>query len=270
MFEVAVVRAALLSLLPGLFWLIYLRSLSPRQRVSPWLWFWALGLGWASTELTLWLSRVLQVDALQALPILPLLIYFVFGVGLVEEVAKALCAFLGLGLPGWAKDPLLSLQLCGAVALGFATTENVRYVLAFGEGVLVGRFVFSTLGHVLFSSLWGFALASYDRRGERLRRRWGVVLGSLWLSGAAHGFYNWFASTDRMVLAVLTLAIFWFGFRQATLEAFLRQEYERELPYECRACPVCSVLTRADGRFCTFCGGALESEATSSSPPGEG
>lgn len=252
LFDFGLWRIVLLSLIPGLFWLAYLRSLSRRTAVPLGLWLWALGLGWASTQLTLWLSRALGVDTLQAVPAVGLLVYFVVGVGLVEEGAKAFCALVGLSLTGSAREPLVTLQLAGAVALGFATTENVLYAGQHGEQVLVGRFLFATLGHVLFASVWGLALAGDPDGGGR--RRWGLLLSGLLLSSLAHGLYDWFLSTERPVLAVLTLAVLWFGFRQATLEAFLRQEYERELPYETRECPACRVLTRAEGSYCSFCG----------------
>jgi RsiW-degrading membrane proteinase PrsW (M82 family) len=252
--EPAVWRAVVLSLLPGLFWLTYLRSLSRRGHLPRWLWLWALLLGWVSAVLTLWLSRMLHVEQLTHFPVFPRLVYFVLGVGLVEEGAKALCAVLGLSLPGWARHPLTALQLSGAVALGFATTENVIYVLRYGETVLLGRFIFSTLGHVLFCSVWGFAMGMRDDSAGRPRHRWGWLLQSLLWASLAHGLYDWFLDTDRMGLAVLTLAVLWFGFRQATLEAFLRQEYERVLPYPSVECPHCSVLTRAEGLYCSFCG----------------
>ncbi len=247
-------RAIVLSLIPGLFWLAYLRTLSRQVRIAPWLWLWAMGLGWASTQMTLWLSAALGVDSLQQIPKVGLLVFFVVGVGLVEEGAKALCAYLGLALPGLAREPLVTLQLSGAVALGFATAENVLYVQGHGEHVLVMRFLSATLGHVLFASVWGLALS-----GASGRRRGGLLLSCLLLSSLAHGLYDWFLITERPVLAVLTLAVLWLGFRQATLEAFLRQEYERELPYQTRECSQCRVLTRDEGSYCSFCG-----EATSS------
>lgn len=253
-----VARAILLSLVPGLFWLVYLRSLSRRHGIAVWLWILALGLGGASTQLTLFLSGQLGVERLMEVPVLPLLLYFLLGVGLVEEGSKAVCAFFGLSAPGLARDPLVALQLSGAVALGFATTENVMYVRNLGEGVLVGRFVFATLGHVLFSSVWGFALGAREGAEGETHRRWGLLFGSLLVASLAHGLYDWFLMTDRMVLATLTLAVLWFGFRQAALEAFLRQEYERELPYQSVECPACTVLTRAQGRYCSFCGEEFE------------
>lgn len=237
-------RIILLSLLPGTFWLVYLRSLSG-GKVPPW-WQWVLALlaGWGSTELTLLLSDTLKVDALHAVPYVGgWLLYFVVGVGLVEEAAKAVCALVALKLPGFAKRPMFALQLSGGVALGFATAENVLYATNYGQGVLVGRFVFATLGHVLFSSLWGFKLG----QGRDF-------LSYLLLAAAGHGLYDWFLMTGRPVLAILTLVVLWVGFREAALGAYLRQLYRRELPFPLQACQHCGVLTRSEANYCSFCG----------------
>ena len=261
MVEAGFLRACLLSLVPGMFWLVYLRSLSREQRIPAGLWLFALFLGWLSTKLTVWLSLFLEVDRLMTLPLVPMLLYFVFGVGMVEEGAKAICAVLGLGAIDRARNPLVSLQLSGAVALGFATTENVLYVSQYGESVLVVRFLFATLGHVLFSSVWGFALGA---RGAGLQgkaqRSWGLFFLSLLFSGVAHGLYDWLLLTDRAALAAATLVLLWMGFRQATLEAYFRQEYEREIPYDTHECPRCKVLTRAGVPYCTFCGERIEAD----------
>ena len=244
-----------LSLLPGLFWMAYLRSLSRERKGGILLWIWAFVLGGASTQLTLFLSPLLGVDALKWIPYVGSLFFFVFGVGLVEEFCKSACAIVGLALPGSMKDPLVALQLTGGVALGFATVENVIYALNYGEGVLVGRALLSTLGHVLMSAVWGFSLGFLKESGGRLG-----YLKFLFLSALAHGLYDWFLSSNRPVLAILVLCLLWFGFREATLEAFLRQEYERELPYETRTCESCRVLTRADGAYCSLCGCAEDSD----------
>lgn len=256
-----VLSAIGLSLLPGAFWLAYIRSLS-RRRVAPWLWVIALLAGWASTHLTLAMSNWLQVEKLYQAPVLPLLVAMVFGVGLVEELAKALCMIVGLTAPGQSKDPLVALQLSGGVALGFAIAENVIYIMNYGKTVIIWRALFSTLGHVLFSAVWGFALGTRvfsNKDGSLTRRVDWLAFGKGWiLAGFAHGFFNWFLGSGRPALAVLLLCLLWFGFRQAALEAFLRQEYERELPYETAECPKCEVLTRAEGQFCSFCGSRME------------
>ena len=250
-------RTVLLSLLPGLFWVVYLRSLS-RGRTSPW-WHWVVALtaGWLSTELTLFLSDYFGVQRLQYVPHLGSLLYFVFGVGLVEEASKALCAVLCLKFPGFCKQPLLGLQLCGGVALGFATAENILYAQSFGDSVLVGRFVFSTLGHVLFASVWGFALGSQTvLSGDSYEQKtsWWKFFMFLLLSALGHGLFDWFLISGRPILAIITLVVLWFGFREAVLGAFLRQEYQRQQPLKLVRCSECAVLTREDGRYCSFCG----------------
>lgn len=253
MFDWSQARTFLLSLLPGLFWITYLRSLSAGRVSAWWKWVVALAAGWASAQLTLFLSEALGVDALQGLPKIGLIVFFVVGVGLVEEGAKAVCAVVALRVPGLAQRPLSALQLSCGVALGFATTENILYAQTYGDTVIVFRFVLATLGHLLFSSLWGFALGS----------RVTLFLSMVLLSALTHGLYDWFLITERPVLAILLLVVMWSGFRETALGAYLKQEYQRDLPFELEKCASCQVLTRADGRYCSFCGkerGASEPE----------
>ena len=262
MSEWAQVRTFVLSLLPGIFWITYLRSLSAGRVSAWWKWLIALAAGCASAELTLLGSRALGVEVLQMVPHLGLLLFYVFGVGLVEEGAKAFCAVVALKVPGLADRPLSALQLSCGVALGFATTENILYAQTYGDAVILFRFVLATLGHLLFSSLWGFALGAQTsvclRTGEKTSKTpWKFFFGMLLLSALTHGLYDWFLSTQRPVLAILLLVVMWSGFREAALGAYLKQEYRRELPFELRKCPGCEVLTRADGSYCSFCGERL-------------
>lgn len=250
----AFAQTFLLSLLPGVFWLTYLRSLSGGRIPSWWKWALAVLAGWASARLTLLVSEVAGVSELQSIPHFGSLLYFVFGVGLVEEACKAFCALVSLKVPRLMEQPLTALQLSCGVCLGFATTENLQYAMIFGDSVLLGRFVFSTLGHVLFGSLWGFALGA-RRTSQGTKTAWGSFFGFLLLSALSHGLYDWFLMTQRPMLAMITLVVLWMGFREATLEGFLHQEYQRELPYQTARCSHCAVLTRADGEYCCFCGG---------------
>lgn len=257
--ELAALRTLVLSLLPGLFWLVYLRSLSGGRGPKVWHWLIALLAGWASTGVTLWVSDALVVERLQSVPYIggPLL-YFLLGVGLVEEGSKAICALVALKLPGLSNRPMLTLQLCGGVALGFATAENLLYAGKFGSAVLVGRFVSATLAHVLFSSVWGFALGGMEKTDAagvlRYHTRWKTFAFWLLIGAGGHGLFDWFLLTDRPVLAMLSMLILWFGFREAVVGAYVHQEYQRNLPFEVMPCPHCGVLTRSKALFCSFCG----------------
>lgn len=269
--ELATLRTLVLSLLPGLFWLAYLRSLSGGRSPKSWHWLVALFAGWASTGLTLWVSDVLDVEQLQRVPYIGgALLFFVVGVGLVEEGSKAFCALVALKLPGLSDRPMYTLQLCGGVALGFATAENLLYARNLGDSVLVGRFVSSTLAHVLFSSVWGFALGGMentDEAGElRYHTRWRAFAFWLMVGALGHGLFDWFLLTGRPVLALLSLLVLWFGFREAVVGAYLHQEYQRSLPFEVAPCPHCGVLTRTEAHFCSFCGESLQTQNEDSEP----
>jgi RsiW-degrading membrane proteinase PrsW (M82 family) len=267
-------RTFFLSLLPGIFWITYLRSLSGGRVSAWWKWVVALAAGWASTELTLAVSDGLGVDVLRHIPQVGMLVFFVIGVGLVEEGAKALCAVVALKLPGFADRPLTALQLSCGVALGFATTENLIYAQNYGDTVIVFRFVLATLGHIMFSSLWGFALGTQNtislKSGERKSKTpWKLFVGMLLLSALTHGLYDWFLVSGRPAFAVLLLIIMWAGFKETVLGAYLNQEYQRELPFEVVPCTKCTVLTRAEGKYCSFCGESTDTSASEPALPGQ-
>ena len=55
-------------------------------------------------------------------------------------------------------EPLDGIIYAAAAALGFAALENFFYLLDKGAWLVLVRGPLSTLGHVLFSSFWGYAL----------------------------------------------------------------------------------------------------------------
>ena len=55
-------------------------------------------------------------------------------------------------------EPLDGIVYAAAAALGFAALENFFYLLGEGAWLILLRGPLSTLGHVLFSAFWGYAL----------------------------------------------------------------------------------------------------------------
>jgi RsiW-degrading membrane proteinase PrsW (M82 family) len=55
-------------------------------------------------------------------------------------------------------EPLDGIVYAAAAALGFAALENFFYLLGHGAWLILVRGPLSTLGHVLFSAFWGYAL----------------------------------------------------------------------------------------------------------------
>jgi protease PrsW len=116
-------------------------------------------------------------------------LFYVGVVAVIEELAKFFVVFT-VAYPNRAfNEPMDGIVYAAAAAVGFASFENVFYVLNKGPLVLLLRGPFSTLGHVLFSALWGAALGL--SLNEPLRsKRFRLISTGLLLSILAHGIYN--------------------------------------------------------------------------------
>jgi RsiW-degrading membrane proteinase PrsW (M82 family) len=79
--------------------------------------------------------------------------------GLVEESGKYLTVRASVYKSPHFEEPSDGLIYSAAAALGFASLENIIYLVQFGWQVILLRGLFSNLAHVLFSSLWGYPLA---------------------------------------------------------------------------------------------------------------
>jgi len=218
--------SAFASLLPGLFWLIYLERRAPQK--APWsrLVVAALG-GLISVGLVFGFNRVWPWPALLECPSepLPCLLYFCLGVGLVEELAKLL-GHLPFWLVTKERTPWSGLLYVSACALGFATIENLKYVLESGEvSVLLGRSVLSTFAHVAMSGMWGYAL-SQSRS---------TLLEALFWSAFLHGCYDWFLFQGWWPGAIVVYFGLALVFRQRLQEARQRTQNRSRKVRECLA-----------------------------------
>jgi RsiW-degrading membrane proteinase PrsW (M82 family)/predicted RNA-binding Zn-ribbon protein involved in translation (DUF1610 family) len=131
---------------------------------------------------------------------------------IVEELAK-------LAVVRWTiynnkefNEPMDGMTYAAAAALGFASIENVGYIAhQYSEGGMESaattfgmRAVLSVPGHVLFSSLWGYALGRSKFQPEEMRSR--TVLLGLTLAILAHALFNLFL-TIGLFFAVIVLLL---------------------------------------------------------------
>jgi RsiW-degrading membrane proteinase PrsW (M82 family) len=164
-------RTILLASAPGLLflWLFWRRDLEREPKLLV-LKLFALGAAFAAPAY--FLERWL--------PGPPSRLYDNFvRVSLVEELMKLLPFLLFARRHREFSGPMDGIVYAVAVALGFATVENVLYARVFGDDVIVYRAFTSTLAHVAFSGLWGFAFG--------LGRRAAAGFGA---SVALHGAYD--------------------------------------------------------------------------------
>ncbi|HJU05110.1 MAG TPA: PrsW family glutamic-type intramembrane protease [Nitrospiraceae bacterium] len=206
------------SFVPGLFWLwfFYKRdSLEPEpKRLLITSFFVGIGLGIPATFLEILFNDSLLMTVLIA-PV-------------IEETLK----FGGVRFTVFRHpefdEPLDGIIYTAAVALGFASMENLFYLMAaylnasdtsqslevlspFGVvmSVFVLRALMSVPSHVLYSGFWGYALGKakfMDRAAGR-----SLVLKGFLLAIFCHGLFNFFASRlPQAALAELALvAILW-------------------------------------------------------------
>ena len=86
------------------------------------------------------------------------------------------------------------------ISLGFATVENIMYVVPGGIGTGIVRALISVPGHFLFGVIMGYFLSlakfNSDKRGR-------YIFTGLLLAMAAHGLFDWLLMfSDRMGDAV--------------------------------------------------------------------
>jgi RsiW-degrading membrane proteinase PrsW (M82 family) len=138
---------------------------------------------------------------------LPMLIGCFLIIGPCEEVAKFLAVRLFVYRHREFNEPLDGIIYAAAAALGFASLENVLYVIDWHTGqvhwgTLGVRSLLALPGHVIFSTTWGYALGrqKFDPR----YRVWPMVLASAML----HGLYDFllvYVPTRPLILLYMSV-----------------------------------------------------------------
>ncbi len=147
-----------------------------------------------------------------------------FSVGPREEICKFL-AFLGI-TKIFSKEklhPVATMFSMGIVGLGFAMFENLYYASHFGEGILWGRAVTATIGHLTFSMFLGYWLGlsqidqgDYGNRSlfgfymfkfKKLRKFIYTVIGLL-CAITFHGLWNYnLSNRGESTVSIMILMI---------------------------------------------------------------
>lgn len=141
-------------------------------------------------------------------------------VGPIEEVGKYLVVRRwALRHPAF-NEPLDGIVYAAAAALGFAALENFFYLVDNGAWLILIRGPLSTLNHVLFAALWGYAVGMASVQTDPLEAsrlvRNGLILGS-----AGHGISNTLllAQQSEGVLVwspLLAILFAWFLYREVS------------------------------------------------------
>jgi RsiW-degrading membrane proteinase PrsW (M82 family) len=195
----------LLGFAPGLFWLWFFRrkdDLEPEPRgrlIKVFL------LGCASALLLLVLLPVLSPLLRPRQPgVTRDLVEIFIIVALFEETVKLLAFYLGAWRSKDLDEPLDGILYGIAAALGFASVENVVYLVATGDASVVAyRSCTATLGHVVFTGTMGFFFGLARFRSQP--RRFLLMAVGFLLAVGLHGLYDLMLMPDRGKLGYLSI-----------------------------------------------------------------
>ncbi|MCD6579144.1 PrsW family intramembrane metalloprotease [bacterium] len=118
--------------------------------------------------------------------------YFLLIVGPAEEFAKFYVLRNYVYKQSSFDEISDGILYASIVALGFATLENVFYILHYGVKIILLRGFISILGHLTFTSFIGIALIKKKLSGK------GSALPALLLAAGLHGLFDSFLSTGSI------------------------------------------------------------------------
>jgi RsiW-degrading membrane proteinase PrsW (M82 family) len=129
----------------------------------------------------------------------------------VEETTKFLVVFLAIYRHPEFDEPMDGIVYATAAGLGFATIENILYVIEGGLSVGIVRAIASVPGHVVFSCIWGFALGTAKFRPDN--ERTGIIITGLSGAMLVHGIFNFsldvFDAPGLLLILVVIIPLGW-------------------------------------------------------------
>jgi len=276
-----------LAFAPGIFWL-WMVVRRDRFRPEPralvtrtFLWGAAVAVPVAAVEsllVYLFDPQALEPLADVRLPIGTAAYMSFIVAGITEELGKYLVVRRTVYRSLYFDEPMDGLVYASASALGFASLENVGYLMVYGWEAILLRGPFSTLAHVLFSAMWGYPLGISKVNPSRTAAR--VWLG-LAASMLTHGLFDFLLFTESaysyltIPLFIAAGAVFLLMLRRAARVSPFREmighlmaacpSCGERIPYHARYCTSCGTVlgaTRANGpAFCGRCGATLHRRA---------
>lgn len=220
-----------IALAPGLFWLWFFYKQDCYEPEPLALVAKMFFLGMVAAGIALFIENLI-------VPYVPGLLFPALAVPVTEELAKFSMVVLFVYRDAEFDEPMDGIVYATATALGFATLENLLYVLpvqSLSSLVVTGSFraILSVPGHALFAVFWGYALgiARFRPPGTRIP----VVAAGLVLAIAVHGFFNLLLDqsyTGMAVLLLLILPCIWWIAEKRIRTALLSAD--GHAPAECR------------------------------------
>jgi len=116
-------------------------------------------------------------------------------IGPLEEFAKFVPFFLVTLRFREFDEKTDGIIYASAVALGFASFENLGYLAALQGFDLFGRAVASPLTHAVFASVWGYSVGCAFLKKKNLIL---PALAGILMAGLCHGLFNFLTASSKL------------------------------------------------------------------------
>lgn len=117
-----------------------------------------------------------------------LLVYALFAIGPIEELAKLFPFLLVvLRFPEF-DEPVDGIIYASFIALGFAAVENYHYLDFVSDREALARGFAGPVVHIVFASIWGYFIGRAHLRRKRVAA---TVLASLLATALLHGLFDY-------------------------------------------------------------------------------
>jgi RsiW-degrading membrane proteinase PrsW (M82 family) len=146
-------------------------------------------------------SAIMDSDRLQ------FFFYSLGVIGLIEEFFKFLPFLIILFFFKSFDEKTDGIIYAAMIALGFASYENMNYLVYLEGFALFGRAFASPLTHTVFASIWGYSLGRARIRNHSLVKAFVVGFP---LAALAHGLFDFFTTSSQLRIAgALTILCIW-------------------------------------------------------------
>ncbi len=138
-----------------------------------------------------------------------------FSSGTLEEFFKWFILMFAIFHHVDFNEPYDGIIYGASVSLGFATVENILYLIAHGVEFAFGRALLPVSSHALFGVIMGYYLGKAKFSVKDEKRKWLII--SLVVSTILHGTYNYIFLAEKNWLYYMVpfmLFLWWLGLKK--------------------------------------------------------
>ncbi len=143
----------------------------------------------------------------------PDILFYIFGVGLIEEFCKAVPVLIVLLVLKKIKEPVELFIYAAVSALGFACLENTGYFSRVAMGLIMGRAMIAVVIHICLTCLAVYGIFYSRFRAKGLG--WLYIPAFFGTAMVVHGLYDFFitSSLGFSILSTVLLVFMMLAFR---------------------------------------------------------